>query len=234
MADLHTLPCLPWRTKAAPQPDELTPGRHRLRQTIALVDRARRDTEAAAEQLHRLTDVIGEDDRLQARLLELMSRDQAARGEWIAGGRIGRDPGDAADTRALNNKILAMGDEVAAAKATLPAKEQVHRDAVSRLVAAQAERGAAIAVVAVELCAELASELTTLLNTALTVEATIRSVLDAISESASRGEPGMGGAAERVTSIIRRAREEAGVPRDDKSGRRLLDALCNDPGAKLT
>ena len=44
----------------------------------------------------------------------------------------------------------------------------------------------------------------------------------------------MGGAAERVTSIIRRAREEAGVPRDDKSGRRLLDALCNDPGATLT
>jgi len=93
VADLHTLPCLPWRTKAAPQPDELTPGRHRLRQTIALVDRARRDTEAAAEQLHRLTDVIGEDDRLQARLLELMSRDQAARGEWIAAGRIGREPG---------------------------------------------------------------------------------------------------------------------------------------------
>ena len=95
---------LPWRNKAAPQPDELTPARHRLRQTIAAVDRARRDTEAAAEQLHRLTDVIGEHDRLQAQLHELMSRDQAARGEWIAGGRVGPDPGDAADTRSLNGR----------------------------------------------------------------------------------------------------------------------------------
>ena len=44
----------------------------------------------------------------------------------------------------------------------------------------------------------------------------------------------MGGAAERIAAIIRKAREEAGVPRDGESGRRLLEALCNDPGAKLT
>jgi hypothetical protein len=153
-----------------------------------------------------------------------MSGDQAARGEWIAGGRIGRDPGDAADTHALNNKIGGMQDELAAAKATLPAKEQVHRDAVSRLQAAQAERASAVAEVAAEICADLASELTRHLNTALSVEARIRSVLEALT--------GTGPAAERIATIIRKAREEAGVPRDDESGRRLLDALCNDPGAK--
>ena len=229
MATFHTLP-LAARDAA---PDSLTPARHRLRQTIAAVDRTRRDTEAAAEQLHRLTDVVSAHDQLHAQLHELMSRDQAARGEWIAGGRIGRDPGDAADTRALNNKILGMQDELAAAKATLPAKEKIHRDAVSRLQATQAERGAAIAEVAVELCADLASELTGHLNTALTVEAEIRSVLAAISERTSRGE-GMGTTAERIAAIIRKARGEAGVPRDDESGRRLLDSLCNDPGAKLT
>jgi hypothetical protein len=232
MATLHTLPCV--ARDDAPSAPELTTARHRLRQTIAAVDRARREAEAAAEQMHRLTDVIGEHMQLQAQLLALISRDQAARGEWIAGGRIGRDPGDAADTRALNDRIIAMQDELAAAKATLPAKEQVHRDVVSRLIAAQAERGAAIAVVAVELCADLASRFTASLNTALTVEAMIRSVLDALFERAARGEPGMGGAAERVVSIIRRAREEAGVPHDAESGRRLLDALCNDPGATLT
>ena len=204
-----------------------------MRQTIALVDRARRDTEAAAEQLHRLTDVVSAHDQLHAQLHELMSRDQAARGEWIAGGRIGRDPGDAADTRALNNKILGMQDELAAAKATLPAKEKIHRDAVSRLQATQAERASAVVEVAVELCADRAGELRGHLNTALTVEGQIRSVLDAISERASRGE-GTGTAAERIAAIIRKAREDAGVPRDTESGRRLLDALCNDPGAKLT
>jgi hypothetical protein len=32
--------------------------------------------------------VVAEHDRLQAQLCELYQRDQAARGEWIAGGRI--------------------------------------------------------------------------------------------------------------------------------------------------
>jgi hypothetical protein len=109
MATLHSLPVA---REAAPDP--LTPARHRLRQTIAAVDRVSRETNAAAEQLHRL-----------------YQRDQAARGEWIASGRVGPDPGDAADTRSLNARIVAMQDEFAAAKATLPAKEQVHRDAVS-------------------------------------------------------------------------------------------------------
>jgi hypothetical protein len=95
--------------------------------------------------------VTGEHARLEAELHRLYQRDQAARGEWIAGGRVGPDPGDAADTRSLNARLVAMQDELAAAKATLPAKEQVHCDAVSRVQAAQAERGAAIAEVAVEI-----------------------------------------------------------------------------------
>jgi hypothetical protein len=169
---------------------------------------------------------------LQAELRELYTRDQAARGEWIAGGRNGPDPGNPADTARLNDRIVAMKDELAAAKATLPAKEQVHREAVSRLQAAQADRGAAIAEVAVEICSELAGEVTGHLNTALTVEAEIRSVLDAISERARRGE-GMGTAAERIAAIIHKARDQAGVPRDGESGRQLLEALCNDPGASL-
>ena len=84
MATFHTLP-LAARDAA---PDPLTPARHRLRQAIAPVDRARRETEPAAEQIHRLTAVVAEHDRLQAQLRELYTRDQAARGEWIAGGRI--------------------------------------------------------------------------------------------------------------------------------------------------
>jgi hypothetical protein len=51
VATFHTLP-LAARDAA---PDPLTPARHRLRQTIAAVDRARRDTEAAAEQAGPLT-----------------------------------------------------------------------------------------------------------------------------------------------------------------------------------
>jgi hypothetical protein len=227
LATFHTLP-IAARDAA---PDSLTPARDRLRQAIAAVDCARRETEAAAEQVHRLTDVIGEHDRFQAELRELYTRDQAARGEWIAGGRNGADPANPADTARLNDRIVAMGDELAAAKATVPGKERAHRQAISRLQAAQAERGAAIAEVAVEICTELAGELTGHLNTALTVEATIRSVLEALNERAGRGDPGIGPAPERILSIIRQAREQAGVTRDSESGRRLLDALATDPGA---
>jgi hypothetical protein len=101
-------------------------------------------------------------------------------------------------------------------------------------MAAQSERASAIAEVAVEICSELAGGLTGHLNTALAVEATIRSVLEALSERAARGDPGIGPAPERISSIIRQARGQAGGRRDSESGRRLLDALCNDPGAKLT
>jgi hypothetical protein len=125
-----------------------------------------------------------------------------------------------------------MQDELAAAQATLPAKEAVHREAVSCLQAAQGEL--ASAALAVEVCADLAAEFTGHLNTALAVEATIRSVLEALRERAARGDPGMGAAAERITSSLRKAREEAGVPRDNENGRRLLDALATDPTARLT
>jgi len=196
-----------------------------LRQAIARCDRARLEAEASAERVNRLSDVIGEHGRLQAQLNELYQRDQAARGEWIAGGRLGRDPGNAADTRALNDCIVAMQDELVAAQATLPGKESAHRETVARLQAAETERAAAIAEVAVEICGELARDLTVAVNSALGIEATIRSVMAALEHHP--------GTVERIASIIRGARQDAGVPRDNDSGRRLLAALATDPGAKL-
>ena len=91
-----------------------------------------------------------EHSRLQAELHELYVRDEQRRGEWIAGGRVGLDPGEAADTRALNAKINGMADELAAARRVLPAKEALHRDAITKLQTAQTERAAAVADVAVE------------------------------------------------------------------------------------
>jgi hypothetical protein len=37
----------------------------------------------------------------------------------------------------------------------------------------------------------------------------------------------------KISSIIHKPREEAGVPRDVESGQRLHDALCAKPAAKL-
>jgi len=47
-------------------------------------------------------------------------------------------------------------------------------------------------------------------------------------ESANRAAP-----QNKISSIIRKAREEAGVPRDVESGQRLHDALGANPAAKL-
>ena len=63
----------------------------------------------------------------RAQLRELVDRDQAATGAWIAGGRQGADPGDAADTPSLVDRVAAMQPELAAARRTLPAAEQRHR-----------------------------------------------------------------------------------------------------------
>jgi hypothetical protein len=81
LAELHPLPLI--RTETAPQPAELTPTRHSLRQAIARCDRARREAEAAAMVVGRLNAIVDEHSRLQAELHELYVRDERARGEWI-------------------------------------------------------------------------------------------------------------------------------------------------------
>jgi hypothetical protein len=232
LAELFPLPLT--RTETAPEPaDPLTPARHSLRQAIARCDRARREAEAAATMIGRLSAIIDEHSRLQAELHELCVRDEGLRGEWIAGGRVGPDPGDPSDTHALNNKIAGMADELAAARRVMPAKEDAHRDAILKLQAAQTERSAAVAAVAVEVCEDLARELTQHLNVALQVEARLRSVLLALNAKGNAGDSSAGHAAEKITGMITAAKRGAGVPHDATSGPALLEALCEDPGAKL-
>jgi hypothetical protein len=115
------------RTDTAPEPAELTSTRHSLRQAIARCDRARRDTEAAATVVGRLNDIVTEYDQLSAELRELCARDERHRGEWIAGGRIGPDPGQGHDRQTVAGKLTRLTEECAAARRVLPAKEEHHR-----------------------------------------------------------------------------------------------------------
>jgi hypothetical protein len=91
VAEFHPVP----RVLRDAPPDPLpNPARQRLAETIAALDRARGAVELAAEPVRRLTDVIAEHDRLAAQVRERIDRDQTATGAWIAGGRVGADPGD--------------------------------------------------------------------------------------------------------------------------------------------
>ncbi len=232
-AQLHSLAVT--RAQNAPELVELSPARHRLRQCIAAVDRARREAESAGKPVHRLSEVIGEHERLQRQLNELYLRDEAATGEWIAGGRVGLDPGEnAADTRATNDRIIGMRAEVAAAKRVLPEKEQLHRSAIGRLQAAQHDRNSAVYDTATEYGEDLAGEFTAALNQALRVEAKIRSLRDALAARGNYGDTAAAGAASRLITVIQAARQAAGVPEDNASGPALLEALAIEPGATLT
>jgi hypothetical protein len=231
LAELHPLPLI--RTETAPQPAELTPTRHSLRQAIARCDRARREAEAAAIVVGRLNAIVDEHSRLQAELHELYVRDERARGEWIAAGRVGLDPGDPADTKLLCNKITGMADELAAARRVLPAKEELHRDAVVKLQAANTERAAAVAAVAIEICEAEGHELTAAVNRVLTIEARLLSLRNALSAKANAGDADAGHAAEKVTAMIIAAKRSGGVPHNAESGLQLLAALVEDPGATL-
>ena len=220
--------------RTAPEPaDPLTPARHQLRQTIARCDRARREAQDAATVVGRLNAIVDEHTRLQAELHELYVRDERARGEWIAAGRVGLDPGNPADTKLLCNNITGMADELAAARRVLPAKEELHGDAVRKLQAAQTERASAVAAVAIEVCEDLARELTEKLTAALAVEARARSVIASLHARGNTGDSAAGHAAEKITAMIIAAKRGAGVPHDATSGPALLEALCVDPGATL-
>ena len=80
---------------------------------------------------------------------------------------------------------------------------------------------------------DVAGELTEAINQALTIEAKLLGLHGALLERA-RTNPSAGHAAERIAVIIRAAKRSAGVRHNAESGRRLLAALCEDPGAKLT
>jgi hypothetical protein len=233
-AALHPFP-LTSTAETAPE-QQLTETRHSLRQAIARCDHARREVEAAAISVGRLDEILSDSDRLSAGLRELCARDEQHRGEWIAAGRSGPDPGQGRDRQTVAGKLAGLTEEVAAARRVLPAKEELHRDAVLKLQAAHTERSAAVAAVAVavEVYEDLARELTTHLNVALTVEARLRSVFVALNAKGNAGDAEAGHAAEKITAMITAAKRGAGVPHDAQSGAALLAALAEDPGAKLT
>jgi hypothetical protein len=234
VATLHPLPRYV-REDAAPPDPMVNPARVRLAEAIAALDRARGAVELAAEPVRRLSDVVAEHDRLAAQLRELVDRDQALMGDWIADGRVGADPGDAADTRALSERIAAMQPELAAAKRPLPEKEALQRAAIASFGEAAALREAALDAVAVVIAEEVAGELTAAINQALTIEAKLLGLHNALLERArDRTNRSAGHAAERISVMIRAAKRSAAVPHDAEGGRRLLAALCEDPGASLT
>jgi hypothetical protein len=171
--------------------------------------------------------MLTEHDRLQAQLRELVDRDQATTGRWLAAGRVGADPGNAADTGALADRIAAMQGEVAAAKRTLPETEQ--QAAIERLGEAAAARDAALEEVAVVVANDVAGELTEALNRALAIQAKLLSLHHALLERArNRTNSSAGHAAERIAVIIRAAKRSSGVRHNAESGPRLLAALATD------
>lgn len=221
------------RTIDAPPDPMLNPARVRLVEAITALDRARAEVELAAEPVRRLSDVVTEYDRMEAQVRELEDRDASAMGAWIAAGCQGPAPDDT-DAKSLTARLVALRPALAAARRTLPEKEAQHGAAIQRLGAAVADREVALDEVAILAADEVAGELTAALNQALIIEARLIGLHNALLERARGGDSSAGHAAERIAVMIRAAKRNAGVPHNAESGRRLLAALADDPGAKLT
>jgi hypothetical protein len=233
VAELFPLPLT--RTASAPEPaDPLTPARHQLRQTIARCDRARREAEDAATAVGRLNDIVIEYDQLSADLRELCARDERQHGEWIAAGRLGLPPSEGRDRQLVACRLAGLVEELAAARRTLPSKEEAHRDAILTLQAVQTERAAAVAAVAIEVCEAEGHELTAAINRVLGIEARLLSLRNALNAKGNAGDAEAGHAAEKITAMITATKRGAGVPHDATSGQALIEALATDPEAKLT
>jgi hypothetical protein len=187
----------------------------------------------AAVAVGRLNDIVTEYDQLSAELREICARDEQRRGEWIAGGRIGPDPGHGHDRQLVAGKLAGVTEELASARRVLPDKEALHRDAISRLQAAQTERSAAVAAVAVEACEELGTELTAAIDRSLIIEARLLGLRNALLARSNAGDADAGHAAERVTLVIASAKRAAGVPRDTASGPAPARGAADGPGGTM-
>jgi murein L,D-transpeptidase YcbB/YkuD len=215
---------------SGPPPPPLSPSRSELQAAIARLAVAQREVDEATKPLHRLHAVETEAERMSAELLELMKRDMARTGEWIANGRVGPDPGDAADTVELNAAILGKREELAGCRSVLPTYQATHLAAVEKLRAASNERDAAVAtVITAEIALKVAEAYVASLNQALIHEAQLRSLADAVKLPDGTHTH----TTNTVTALIGAAQRSAGAVPDPAFGRDMIAALSVDPAHGL-
>jgi hypothetical protein len=97
----------------------LSDKRRELDRLIIIVDRLRREVEAAAKPPARLREVFEENNRRSDRLTESRKRDEQMLGRWLAE-PTGARPSPSRETQAAEDALLALALDVAAAQAKLP------------------------------------------------------------------------------------------------------------------
>jgi hypothetical protein len=212
-----------------------SPGRAELAAAIDELAAAGAELAAAQQPATRLAAVIAEASRLEAELSALRAADQQRLGVWLADNGRDARPEPGAATIAAETRLRALADDVAAARAALPAAEQAFQRCAELARGSQRRRDEAVCAAAVDAARAFAGGYRARLAQALAYEAVLHGLRD---ELLSRGNsadaaPGALEAAARISELITQAKGAAAARRDPDAARRLLAVLAADPDAGL-
>jgi hypothetical protein len=211
------------------------PQRALLAAAIEELGAAGAELAAAQGQATRLGALIAEAARLADELAALRAVDERRLGAWLAEGGGGPRPEPSPEIDAAEARLAASAGDAAAARAALPAAEQVFQRCAAKVRELQRRRDEALCAAAVDAACDFAEGCRAALAEALDQEAVLHGLRD---ELLARGNgadaaPGAMDAAARIGRLIAETRRAAAVRRGSQPAQRLLAALAADPGARL-
>jgi hypothetical protein len=214
----------------------LSPARGALRQANAELRRRQEAFEDANRACQSLEAVITGARAADDELARLQGERQRRHGEWLAGGQQGQRPAPSRDEIRAEEAVRIARDDAGAAELGLPRLLARRHAALSALNAARQQRDVVHVAAAVEAAAELVErEYRPALLGPLKIEARLRSLQDQLF-ILGNAPPGLNAAlaaAAQVGELIKEAKAQTGVHRDDATGAAFLNEIGRDPAATL-
>jgi hypothetical protein len=221
----------------APETPPLSPAREALADAIAAVTAAQQAFDEADRPVRALQAVITSAAEAEVELARLQAERQERLGVWLAGGSVGERPAQSKDEMKAEHDAKRARADAAAAELALPAILAPRQAALAELNRASTQRDAALCEAAVDAARQaiedrLKPAILEMLRCELPIEA-LRHAVFAAGQRATAPISTAPGAAGRIVEIVRAAKREIGVERDNAAGERFLDRLLSDPAAKL-
>jgi hypothetical protein len=207
----------------------LSVARQTLAEAIGDVRAAQDVLDQAARPVAALEAALEAARQAEAELARLRDERELATGDWLAGGQQGERPVPSTDELRAEDLVKRARADAGAADRVLAAAQQRYQTAASTVNAAGARRDQLVAVCAAEAAGDVVrAELVPAIAAVLKIEARLEGLRSALF---SIGTSSAGNAAETIGNLLRAAKSDAALARDDRVGKALLNALGADPSA---
>jgi aminopeptidase N len=165
----------------------------------------------------------------------LRTADEMRLGAWLAEGSSEPRPQPGPATQNAETRVAVLATDAAAARAALPAAEQMFQRHAETVRTLQQRRDEAICAAAVEAAHKFAAGYLLTLTAALEREALLRGLRDELAAWGNRAgaSPAALAAAAQVSDVIAATKRSATAALNPGAGRRLIEALAADPDAEL-